>query len=175
MIDYKKIKIIISDVDGVWTDAKIFKGNGNEEFKQFTVLDGVGVAMAKIADIKIALVSARFSPATEERAKELKIYDIYNGGLNKLHALEELKLKYNFSNEEISFIGDDYVDIPVMEKVAAPIAVNNAIEDVKKISIYTTKKSGGEGAFREAVFWILEKQERLDLVLNQMRKKILDN
>ena len=175
MIDYKKIKIIISDVDGVWTDAKIFKGSEHAEFKQFTVLDGVGVAMAKIADIKIALVSARFSSATEERAKELKIYDIYNGGLNKLHALEDLKLKYGFSNDEIAFVGDDYVDIPVMEKVAAPIAVNNAIKDVKKISVYTTKKSGGDGAFREAVFWILEKQGRLDLVVNRMKKKILDS
>ena len=93
----KKIKLLISDVDGVWTDGTFYKGSGGMEFKRFTVLDGVGIAMARAADLKIALISGRYSPATEHRAKELKIEDVYNGSLNKFPAYEELKAKYNFS------------------------------------------------------------------------------
>ncbi|MBT4660795.1 MAG: 3-deoxy-D-manno-octulosonate 8-phosphate phosphatase, partial [Candidatus Marinimicrobia bacterium] len=91
----KKIKLLISDVDGVLTDGTFYKGTDGMEFKRFTVLDGVGIAMARAADLKIALISGRYSPATEHRAKELKIEDVYNGSLNKLPAYEALKEKYN--------------------------------------------------------------------------------
>ena len=98
-----KIKIIISDIDGVWTDGSVYKGTDNMEFKKFSVFDGVGVAYARAADLKIAIISARYSPATEYRAKELNIEDCYNGGLNKLHAYNEIKQKY--SNSNIGVIG----------------------------------------------------------------------
>ena len=87
--------MIISDIDGVWTDGSFYKGTDGQEFKKFNVNDGVGVAMAKAAGYKIALISGRYSPATEYRAKELNIEDVYNGGLNKITAYEELKRKYN--------------------------------------------------------------------------------
>ena len=143
--------MIISDIDGVWTDGSFYKGTDGQEFIKFNVNDGVGVAMAKAAGYKIALISGRYSPATEYRAKELNIEDVYNGGLNKITAYEELKIKYNLIDSEIAYVGDDLIDIPVMEKVGAPIAVANAITSVKKISIYITKTSGGYGAFRESV------------------------
>ena len=94
MEDYKNIEIIISDIDGVWTDGSIYKGTDNMEFKKFSVFDGVGVAYARAANLKIAIISARYSPATEHRAKELNIDDCYNGGLNKLHAYNDIKNKY---------------------------------------------------------------------------------
>ena len=78
--------MIISDIDGVWTDGSFYKGTDGKEFKKFNVNDGVGVAMAKAAGYKIALISGRYSPATEYRAKELNIEDVYNGGLNKIIA-----------------------------------------------------------------------------------------
>ena len=168
----KKIKMIISDIDGVWTDGTFYKGTDGQEFKKFNINDGVGVAMAKSAGYKIALISGRYSPATEHRAKELRIEDVYNGGLNKIHAYEELKIKYNMIDSEIAYIGDDLIDIPVMEKVGAPIAVANAVKNVKKISIHITKTAGGYGAFREAVSWIIKKQERMDEVLKSMKDKI---
>ena len=164
--------MIISDIDGVWTDGTFYKGTDGQEFKKFNVNDGVGVAMAKSAGYKIALISGRYSPATEHRAKELRIEDVYNGGLNKIHAYEELKIKHNMIDSEIAYIGDDLIDIPVMEKVGAPIAVANAIKNVKKISIYITETAGGYGAFREAVSWIIKEQERMDEVLKSMKDKI---
>ena len=173
MEDYNKIKIIISDIDGVWTDGSVYKGTDNMEFKKFSVFDGVGVAYARAADLKIAIISARYSPATEYRAKELNIEDCYNGGLNKITAYEELKIKYNLIDSEIAYVGDDLIDIPVMEKVGIPIAVANAIMNVKEISIYITKIAGGYGAFRESVSWIIEQQGRTDDILKSMKEHIL--
>ena len=169
----KKIKMIISDIDGVWTDGSFYKGTDGQEFKKFNVSDGVGVAMAKAAGYKIALISGRYSPATEYRAKELNIEDVYNGGLNKIIAYEELKIKYNLIDSEIAYVGDDLIDIPVMEKVGAPIAVANAITSVKKISTYITKTAGGYGAFRESVSWIIDQQGRTNDILKTMKEQIL--
>ena len=165
--------MVISDIDGVWTDGTFYKGTDGQEFKKFNVNDGVGVAMAKSAGYKIALISGRYSPATEYRAKELNIKDVYNGGLNKITAYEELKIKYNLSDSEIAYVGDDLIDIPVMEKVGIPIAVANAIVNVKEISTYITKKSGGQGAFRDSVSWIIDQQGRTDDVLKAMKEHIL--
>ena len=166
--------MVISDIDGVWTDGTFYKGTDGQEFKKFNVNDGVGVAMARAAGYEIALISGRFSPATEYRAKELKIEDVYNGGLNKINAYEELKTKYKIVDSEIAYVGDDLIDIPVMEKVGVPIAVANAIEDVKGISAYVTKVSGGFGAFREAISWLINEQDRMEEVLKSMKEKILN-
>ena len=165
--------MIISDIDGVWTDGSFYKGTDGQEFKKFNVNDGVGVAMARAAGFKIALISGRYSPATEFRAKELNIEDVYNGGLNKIVAYEELKKKHNLIDSEIAYVGDDLIDIPVMEKVGAPIAVENAIINVKEISIYITKTAGGYGAFRESVAWIINQQGRMSDILKVMKERIL--
>ena len=165
--------MIISDIDGVWTDGSFYKGTDGQEFKKFNVNDGVGVAMAKSAGFKIALISGRYSPATEYRAKELNIEDVYNGGLNKIVAYEELKNKYNLIDSEIAYVGDDLIDIPIMEIVGVPIAVENAISNVKEISIYITKTAGGYGAFRESVSWIINQQGRMSDILKAMKQKIL--
>ena len=171
----KKIKMIISDIDGVWTDGSFYKGTDGQEFKKFNVNDGVGIAMARAAGYKIALISGRFSPATKYRAKELKIKDVYNGCLNKIKAYKDLKTKYNIVDSEIAYVGDDLIDIPVMEKVGVPIAVANAIQEVKRISIYTTQVAGGFGAFREAISWLISEQGRMEEVLKSMKEKILSS
>jgi len=172
-MDMKNIKMLISDVDGVWTDGSFYKGTNGIELKKFSVFDGVGVAMAKAADIKIALISGRYSPATEHRANELDIEDVYNGSLNKLPVYEELKSKYGFDDSNIAYIGDDIIDIPVMNEVAIPIAVANAIPDVKKVAVHVTELEGGEGAFREAVSWIISEQGRTEEVFKIMQKRII--
>ena len=126
-------------------------------------------------DLKIAIISARYSPATEQRAKELGIKDVYNGGLNKLHAYNDLKEKYKLSDDQIAYLGDDMVDIPVMEIVALPIAVANATKDIMNLAKHVTKVRGGDGAFREAVEWIIEKQGRTEELYKIMRAKVLNS
>tara|TARA_B100001029_G_scaffold160816_1_gene149121 strand:+ start:147 stop:683 length:537 start_codon:yes stop_codon:yes gene_type:complete len=175
MQDINKIKMIISDVDGVWTDGSVYKGfsaTENIELKKFSVSDGYAVALIREAGLKVALISGRKSAATEARASELKIKDVYNGTLNKIPPYEELKSKYALSDKEIAYVGDDLIDIPIMEKVAFPIATNNASAPCKKVATYVTKKNGGDGAFREAVEWILLEQGRLDSVIKSLQEKV---
>ena len=177
----KKVKLIIADVDGVLTDGAIYKG-GNEityksfnnfELKKFSVLDGAGVALARLLDFRIAFISGRKSSATEIRANELNITDVYNGTLNKMKPYNELKLKYNLSDENCAFIGDDIIDISLMEQVGVPIAVANAYHLVKEKAIYTTSLCGGDGAFREAVDWIVICQGRYEEGIQLMKNSLL--
>ena len=174
-MNIREIKMLISDVDGVWTDGSFYKGTDNIELKKFSVFDGVGVAMARAAKIKIALISGRYSSATEHRAKELDIEDVYNGTLNKLPVYEKLKSKYKLDDSNMAYIGDDLIDIPVMDVVALPIAVANATPDVKKTALHITELSGGEGAFREAISWIISEQGRTQEVIQIMRKRITNS
>ena len=99
--DINNIKMIISDVDGVWTDGSIYIGIKNSEFKKFNVNDGAGVALLRQSGIKLALISGRESSATALRAAELKIEDVYNGTLNKIPPYEELKSKYKIGRAHV--------------------------------------------------------------------------
>ena len=170
-----QIKFVISDVDGVLTDGAIYKSNSGDEFKKFNVTDGSGVAVARAVDMKIALISGRYSKATEIRAKELRIEDVYNGTFDKIEPYTKLKQKYNLDDDEIAYIGDDIIDLPVMYKVGVPIAVNNAVDLVKDIAVFVTNKDGGNGAFREAIDWILTTQGRYDKALQIVKDKIFIN
>ena len=177
----KKVKLIIADVDGVLTDGAIYKG-GNEityksfnnfELKKFSVLDGAGVALARLLDLRIAFISGRKSSATEIRANELNITDVYDGTLNKMTPYKDLKSKYSLNDEDIAFIGDDIIDLNLMENVGAPIAVANAYHLVKDIAIYTTRLPGGQGAFRETIDWIAMCQGRYEEGIQLMKDSLL--
>ena len=170
----KKIRLIISDVDGVITDGTIIKGADNLELKRFCVQDGTAVVMAKTAGFQLAFISGRYSKATEIRLKELKVSDVYNGTLNKLIPYEELKKKYQLKDDEIAYIGDDLIDIPVMEKVGLPVAVYNAYPDVKEKAIFVTKTRGGEGAFREFIDWMLLELGTYKKRLEDIKKMVND-
>ncbi|MCH7613841.1 MAG: HAD hydrolase family protein [Candidatus Marinimicrobia bacterium] len=167
-----KIKMLISDVDGVLTDGSVYKGSAGEEFKRFTVIDGAGAAIARAAGLNIALISGRHSEATAIRAAEMKITELHNGTLDKRGPYKEIKEKYNLKDDEIAYVGDDIIDIVIMKQVGVPIAVANAYKTVKDISVYVTEKSGGQGAFREAIEWILIQQGRLEEVLTALQDEV---
>ena len=174
----KKVKLVIADVDGVLTDGSIYKAKDPEtladiEFKQFSILDGAGIALARLLDLRVAIISGRPSSATDARAKELKIEDVYTGLLNKMIPYEDLKSKYSLNDEDIAFIGDDIIDLSLMEIVGAPIAVANAYHLVKDIAIYTTRLPGGQGAFREAIDWLAMCQGRYEEGIQLMKNSLL--
>ncbi len=171
----EKIKLIISDVDGVLTDGSIYKGPDGFEMKRFSVEDGAGIALARAGGLKIALLSGRYSEATEARAAELNIEDVYNGTLNKLPPYEDLKNKYNLSDDEIAYVGDGLIDLVIMEKVGVPISVQNGHALVKKVAVFTTTKNGGSGALREAIEWILKGQGCYDETIQIMRNYLLNH
>ncbi len=171
----KKIKLIISDVDGVITDGTFIKGDENLELKRFCVQDGTAVVMAKTAGFLLAFISGRYSKATEVRLNELKVSDVYNGTLNKLIPNEELKENYQLKDNEIAYIGDDLIDIPVMEKVGLPAAVQNAYPEVKEKAIFVTKTRGGEGAFREFIDWMLMELGTYKKCLEDIQIKLVNS
>ena len=173
-----KVKLVIADVDGVLTDGSIYKAIdpatlADIEIKNFSIVDGAGVALARLLDLRVAIISGRPSLATDARVKELKIEDVYTGSLNKMTPYEDLKSKYSLNDEDIAFIGDDIIDLNLMENVGAPIAVANAYHLVKDTAIYTTSLPGGQGAFREAIDWLAMCQGRYEEGIQLMKNSLL--
>ena len=173
-----KVKLVIADVDGVLTDGSIYKAIdpatlADIEFKNFSIVDGAGIALARLLDLRVAIISGRPSLATDARVKELKIEDVYTGSLNKMTPYEDLKSKYSLNDEDIAFIGDDIIDLNLMENVGAPIAVANAYHLIKDIAIYTTRLPGGQGAFREAIDWLAMCQGRYEEGIQLMKDSLL--
>lgn len=152
----KRLKLLITDIDGVLTDGSLYYTKEGETIKSFNVLDGLGIKALQRLGIRLAVISGRDSEALITRLRELEIEDIFTGRHKKTEVYETLKQKYNLRDEECGFIGDDVVDIPVMERVGFPVAVRNAVREVKKVAVYVTTKEGGKGAFREVVDLIRE-------------------
>ena len=152
----RNIKLLILDVDGVLTDNGVYIGPDGNEFKKFNIQDGFGIYLVQMAGVKVALLSGRYSKATDYRAQELKIEHVYNGYTDKLKVYQELKEKLSFQDKEMAFMGDDLPDIPVLKNVGVPITVANAQPELKKVADYVTKTPGGHGAVREIINLILK-------------------
>jgi len=167
-----RITLLVSDVDGVLTDGSIYIGEMGEQ-KKFTVVDGMGVALARFTPLQIALLSGRHSEATSIRARELQLEEnVYQGYLNKLTALKEIRDRFQVEPGQIAYIGDDYVDIPVMRAVGLPFAVPNARPVVKEQADCVLETHGGEGALTEAIEFILEARGELQGAIEQMEKDV---
>ncbi|NPA32320.1 MAG: HAD-IIIA family hydrolase [Aquificae bacterium] len=145
----KKLKLLISDVDGVLTDGTLYYTEGGETIKAFSVLDGVGIKILQRMGIRLAVISGRSSPALSVRLKELGIDEVFLNTNDKLPVYLELLRKYSLKDEEVCFVGDDVVDIPLMKRAGFAVAVRNAVPDVKRLALYTTMSPGGRGAIRE--------------------------
>jgi len=150
-----RIKMFGMDVDGVLTDGGIYYGDGIE-IKRFHVQDGMGITLIIRAGIVPFIITARKSAATERRARELGIAETYQGIDDKLSCLEQLIRKHGIDYHEIAYVGDDLSDVSVMKKVGLPIAVANAVEEVRRLAKYVTSSRGGSGAVREACEYVLK-------------------
>ncbi len=154
----KKIKMLILDIDGVMTDGRIIYDSRGNELKCFNVLDGMGLALLNQTKIKVALITAKGSPAVKRRAREIGAVEVKQNSIDKLTALRQILRKYNLSSKDICFVGDDLVDFPVMKRAGLAVAVANACSEAKKVAHYVTKKEGGKGAVREVIEIILRAQ-----------------
>lgn len=160
------IKLFISDIDGVLTDGKLYYTKNGEEVKVFNVMDGLGIKLLQSKNIKFGIISGRHSEALINRLKELKIDIIYTGNHHKLDIYNNIKRDLNLKDEEIAYMGDDLVDIPLLKRVNMSFAPSNAHPFVKKFCKYITNNKGGEGALREAIEILLEKEGYLTDILN---------
>ena len=165
------IKIVVSDVDGILTDGTILVSK-NQEFKNFHVEDALATSLLKLADIPFSFISARISEATTARLDELKVKHYFQGYINKLSALDKIMEIYSVDYKDILYIGDGFVDIPVMEKVGVSVSVPNGHQEVKDLADFVTNKSGGQGVLVEIVKHILKSKGIYDSIFQKMRKDI---
>ena len=154
----KKIKLLVLDVDGVLTDARIVWGSFGNELKNFDVNDGLGIFLVRKSGMKCIILTAKGSRAVRKRAKQLKIDKVYQDFHYKIEALEKIKDEFNVSEDEICFMGDDIIDIPVLKRIGLAVAPPNAMSDVKTFAHFITEKKGGRGAVRELCDFLLKAQ-----------------
>lgn len=155
-----KIQLVIFDVDGVLTDGGIYVGADGELYKPFNCRDGLGITLWHRAGLQTAVITGRESSMLARRAAELKITAVWQGKHDKRAAYQELKERFQLADEAIAYIGDDLIDLPVMLQVGLPVAVGDAVDEVKQQSALVTTQTGGHGAVREALEFILQVQNK---------------
>lgn len=168
----RRIKIILFDVDGVLTDGGIWflpvlTADGTPatkmvEFKGYSAHDGAGITLARLGGMKCGVITKRISDSVALRARDLKMEFVYQGQAFKMQAVREIMAKEGVTLEEIAYVGDDVIDLPVMREVGLAVAVENAREQVKAEAHYVTPHRGGQGAGRDAIEFILEAKGVLD-------------
>ena len=154
------MELLILDVDGVLTGGEIIHGSGGMELKHFSTRDGLAIVQAHRAGLVVAFITGRSSEAVMARAAELGVKDLFQGHTDKLEAYQSLLRKYHLDDDQVAFVGDDLVDLPVMRKVGLKMAVANASGELKAVADYVTIASGGQGAVREIVDFLLGWKER---------------
>jgi 3-deoxy-D-manno-octulosonate 8-phosphate phosphatase (KDO 8-P phosphatase) len=154
----KSIRMLILDVDGVLTDGRIVYTSEGKEIKHFNVRDGFGIRLAHRGGIKTAIITARYSAVVAHRARELEISEVHQNALKKLPAYEQILKAHQLSDDQIAYIGDDLIDLPLLRRVGLAVAVADAHPEVKQMVHYVTQLSGGRGAVREIIELILKAQ-----------------
>jgi 3-deoxy-D-manno-octulosonate 8-phosphate phosphatase (KDO 8-P phosphatase) len=190
----KKIKLIIFDVDGVMTDGTIFLfpayggTSGHEtqehrdkmadkigfsissstmmEAKGFNAHDGTGFSLARLGGLKAAIITKRISETVALRARDLRIEHVYQGQQDKSSAFHDILRKETLQADEVAYVGDDIIDLPVMRLCGLAIAVKNSREEVLREAHYVTPHEGGKGAVRDAIEYVLRAQGSLERVID---------
>ena len=152
----KNVKLIIFDVDGVLTDGGIYHGAEGELFKAFHCRDGFGITLAHSCGIKSAIITGRTSVITTWRAAELKIDAVVQGQMNKRDAYKQIKAQFGLNDEEICYVADDVIDLPVFVQVGFRAAVGDAAVEVVERAHFVSNNFGGHGAVREVIEFILK-------------------
>jgi 3-deoxy-D-manno-octulosonate 8-phosphate phosphatase (KDO 8-P phosphatase) len=164
-----KIRLLLMDVDGVLTDGRLYNvpapDGSMAETKGFDSQDGIALQWLNRLGIAGGVISGRVSPATTERAKQVKFKYVYQGHTEKVPILQEIMADAKLDASEVAYIGDDFTDVVVMRRVGLAIATANARPEVKPLAHYVTQAAGGQGAVREVVELLLKAQGRWDEIL----------
>jgi 3-deoxy-D-manno-octulosonate 8-phosphate phosphatase (KDO 8-P phosphatase) len=165
------IRLIISDVDGVWTDGKIIYAGETREIKEFNVRDGLAVKLAQKRGITVALLTSRRSPAVVRRARELGIHELHQGSANKLESCEQLLQKLALRFDQVLYLGDDLPDLAPMLSAGISAAPADAAAEVRHAAQWKLTSRGGEGAFREAVERLLRERGEWESILEEFQSQ----
>ena len=165
--DFSNIKMLVTDVDGVLTDGTVLINSDGSESKRFNLLDGHGIKLWHRAGMITAIISGRASEATTVRAKQLSIEDVKQGFTKKLPAFESLLKDVGLTSEEVVYIGDDLLDLPLVRRAAFGVAVANAVDELKESADYITHRHGGSGAVREVIEIVLKSTGKWDELMQR--------
>jgi 3-deoxy-D-manno-octulosonate 8-phosphate phosphatase (KDO 8-P phosphatase) len=167
----KNIKVLIFDVDGVLTDGQIFVIPGPDghgiEAKGFAAHDGLGISLGRLGGLRIGIITKRNSQTVAIRANDLKLEFIYQGQSHKMSAIRDILAKTGYTIDQLAYVGDDIIDLPVMRQCGLSIATANARKEVKSAAHFVTANPGGFGAGRDAIDFILTAQGTLEKVIEQ--------
>ena len=165
-------KLVITDIDGVWTDGGMYYDNLGNESKKFNTTDSAGILFLNFLDIPVAIISGEDTGIVRRRAKKLAINHLYLGVKDKVKVAQKLCKELDILLSEVAYIGDDINDIQLLRKVGLSAAPHNAPKYVKDVVDLKLKIKGGDGAFREFVEVIIDKFSDINIVLERYYKSL---
>jgi len=163
----RKIRLLLFDVDGVLTDGHLYFSDNGDEGKSFHARDGLGINLLQQTGIAVGIITARESSLVAHRANDLNIQHLYQGRKKKFPAYQELCEKLKLNSDEVAFVGDDVVDLPIMLDVGLAVTVPQGHHIVKQHAHWTTGCEGGAGAARETCELIMHAQGNYHRVMQQ--------
>jgi YrbI family 3-deoxy-D-manno-octulosonate 8-phosphate phosphatase len=161
-------RLVLTDIDGVWTDGGMYYDETGNELKKFNTSDSAGVLFCHLLKIPVGIITGEDTEIVARRAKKLSVDYLFQGVSDKLTVASKLCSELGISLSDVAYIGDDIGDIQLLKSVGISAAPQNAPNYIKNLVGYITSKNGGEGAFREFVEWIME-NENIDIL------KLIDN
>ena len=164
----RRIRMILSDVDGTLTDGSLTPTPEGEEIKSFNTKDGLGVLIAQLAGLKVGFITGKTSKGLEQRAERLRIDELRQGVIDKRPVYEEILSRHGLRPDEVAFIGDDLNDLTVLEASGLSAAPSDAVPFIRKRVDFRCRRRGGDGAFRELVDYILGAQKKWDQVRDRL-------
>jgi len=158
-------KLILTDIDGVWTDGGMYYDQTGNEWKKFNTSDSAGVLFARKLNIPVGIITGEDTEIVARRAAKLKIDLLFQGIQDKVKVAEDLTSQLGINFSEVAYIGDDLGDLGLLKKVGISAAPFNASDYIKKHVHHVTKKAGGQGAFREFVEWMISSEMDLESLI----------
>lgn len=160
-----KIRLLLLDVDGVLTDGGITLNDAGEQTKTFHVRDGHGMKLLQRSGVRIGIITGRSSQVVEHRMRELGVDLVFQGVRDKLEPFERICSDLQLENDQVAYLGDDVVDLPILRRVGFAATVADACEEIKPYVHYVTRCAGGRGAVREICDLIIRAQGKWDEVM----------
>jgi 3-deoxy-D-manno-octulosonate 8-phosphate phosphatase (KDO 8-P phosphatase) len=166
----RKVALILMDADGTLTDGSLVVTPDGEELKTYHVRDGLGILLARLGGLDLGIITGKTSKGLEKRAARLRIIELHQGALDKLHVLEGILERRGLAPEAVAYIGDDIGDLAVMKTVGLAAAVADAVPEVKEHCHYVCRTPGGRGAVREFIEFILKAQGKWEDVTARVQE-----
>jgi len=166
----KKVEVLLLDVDGVLTDGSIIYTHSGTEMKAFSTRDGLGIRLLQEAGVAVGLITARSSEAVRRRAEDLGLTLVFQGVRNKIEAYERIMAEQQWQPAQIAYMGDDWLDLPLLTRVGLAAAPADAVKEVKAVAHYVARQPGGRGAVREVCELIIEARGEYEKLLTRYKR-----